>query len=113
MRAATKGALLAKLLLRHLRLPDAAQGTLLCQGRRVSVAAPRAARDDLELCPGLLPVLRRGSGREGTPGVAPPAAAERGRREGPLARIRRRASGCCCAAGGDTEAGTDPAGPPP
>jgi hypothetical protein len=57
MRRATKPQILASLLKRHLRLPGVEWGTLLCRGRRVSVARSRSARDELELMPGLLPVV--------------------------------------------------------
>jgi diacylglycerol kinase (ATP) len=57
MQGATKRKVLAKLLRRHLRLPGADSGTRLHRGRRVSVAASGSARDDLELVPGVLPVL--------------------------------------------------------
>jgi diacylglycerol kinase family enzyme len=57
MRGATKLEALAKLLRRHLRLPAAEQGSLFCRGRRVSVAASRSTRDELEVIPGLLPVV--------------------------------------------------------
>jgi diacylglycerol kinase (ATP) len=57
MGGATKREILAKLLRRHLRLPAAEPGTLLCRARRVSVAGSRSTRDELEVLPGLLPVL--------------------------------------------------------
>jgi len=57
MRGTTKLEVLAKLLGRHLRLTAAEQGTLLCRARRVSVAASRSTRDELEVMPGLLPVV--------------------------------------------------------
>jgi diacylglycerol kinase family enzyme len=57
MRSATKRELLAKLLRCHLRWPATEPGTLLLRGRRVSVAAPQARRDALELVPGLLQVV--------------------------------------------------------
>ncbi len=57
MRGTTKREILARLLQRHLRLPGSEHGTLLCRGRRVSVAGPQSARDEIELRPRLLPVL--------------------------------------------------------
>jgi hypothetical protein len=57
MRGATQLEILAKLLRRHLRLPAAEPGTLLCRPRRVSVAGSRSTRDELEMLPGLLPVV--------------------------------------------------------
>jgi diacylglycerol kinase family enzyme len=44
MKRATKPQILANLLKRHLRLPGVERGTLLCRGRRVSVARSRSAR---------------------------------------------------------------------
>jgi diacylglycerol kinase family enzyme len=57
MRSATKRELLAKLLRCHLRWPATEPGTLRLRGRRVSVAAPQARRDALELIPSLLQVV--------------------------------------------------------
>jgi diacylglycerol kinase (ATP) len=57
MRGATKREVLSKLLRRHLRIPGADSGSELHRGRRVSVAAFGSVRDDLELAPGVLPVL--------------------------------------------------------
>ena len=57
MRGATKLEVLAKLLRRHLRLPAAEQGSLLCRGRHVSVVTSGSTRDELEVMPGLLPVV--------------------------------------------------------
>jgi diacylglycerol kinase (ATP) len=57
MQGATKREVLAKLLRRHLRLPGGDSGTRLYRGRRVSLAAAGSARDELELIPGVLPVL--------------------------------------------------------
>jgi diacylglycerol kinase (ATP) len=57
MRGATKPEILARLLRRHLRLPGVEQGTLVYRGRRVAVVASRSVRDELELIPGLLPVV--------------------------------------------------------
>jgi diacylglycerol kinase (ATP) len=57
MQGATKREILAKLLRRYFRLPGASSGARLYRGRRVSVAASRSARNELELIPGVLPVL--------------------------------------------------------
>jgi diacylglycerol kinase family enzyme len=57
MQGTTKREILAKLLRRHFRLPGDNSGTRLYRGRRVSVAASRSARNELELIPGVLPVL--------------------------------------------------------
>jgi diacylglycerol kinase family enzyme len=57
MGATSKGALLAKLLRRHLRLPAADPKGLLCRGRRVSVTASPTLRAEIGLLPGRLPVL--------------------------------------------------------
>ncbi len=57
MRGTTKREILAKLLRRHLRLPGTEQGTMLDRGRRVSIRAPQSARAELELVPGVLPVM--------------------------------------------------------
>lgn len=57
MQGATKRALLARLLRRHLRLPATEHGTVLCRGRHVAVSAPQRPRDDLEVLPGVLPVV--------------------------------------------------------
>jgi hypothetical protein len=57
MGATSKGALLAKLLRRHLRLPAADPEGLLCRGRRVSVTASPTLRAEMGLLPGRLPVL--------------------------------------------------------
>ena len=57
MRGATKREVLAKLLRRHLRIPGPESGTQVYRGRRVSVVAAGSPREDLELVPGILPVL--------------------------------------------------------
>ena len=57
MGATSKGALLAKLVRRHLRLPAADPEGLLCRGRRVSVTASPTLRAEIGLLPGRLPVL--------------------------------------------------------
>lgn len=57
MRETTKRVILASLLGRHLRITGPGPGTLLCRGRRVAIVAPRGARDELELMPGVLPVV--------------------------------------------------------
>jgi diacylglycerol kinase (ATP) len=57
MGAPSKGALLAKLLRRQLRLPAADLEGPLCRGRRVSVTASPALRAEMGLLPGRLPVL--------------------------------------------------------
>ena len=57
MQGTTKREILAKLLRRHFRLPGDNSGARLYRGRRVSVAASRSARNELELIPGVLPVL--------------------------------------------------------
>jgi diacylglycerol kinase (ATP) len=58
MQGTTKREILARLLKRHLRLPGVEQGTRLYRGRRVSVAAAaRSAREELQLIPGVLPVV--------------------------------------------------------
>ena len=58
MHGATKREVLAKLLRRHLRIPGADPGTQhVYRGRRVSVMASGSPRQDLELAPGVLPVL--------------------------------------------------------
>jgi diacylglycerol kinase (ATP) len=54
---ASKKEILARLLRRHLRLPDGQGGTLSCRGRRVSVAGHRLAREELRVLPAALPVL--------------------------------------------------------
>jgi diacylglycerol kinase family enzyme len=46
-----------KLLRRHLRIPGAAHGTLVCRGRRVRVSAPGEPPDRLEVVSGGLPVV--------------------------------------------------------
>jgi diacylglycerol kinase family enzyme len=56
MEGATKREVLARLLRRHLRLPGAQSGAVY-RGRRVTVAVSGSAREDLELLPGILPVL--------------------------------------------------------
>jgi diacylglycerol kinase (ATP) len=68
MHGATKRQILAGLLRRHLRIPGSESGTHVYRGRRASVVAPGAPRNDLELMPGVLPVLvspeaRRALGR--------------------------------------------------
>ena len=60
MGATSKGALLAKLLRRHLRLPAADLEGRLCRGRRVSVTASSTLRAEMGLLPGRLPVLVSG-----------------------------------------------------
>lgn len=57
MHGATKREVLAKLLRRHLRVPGTESGTHVYRGRRVSVVASGSPREDLELVPGVLPVL--------------------------------------------------------
>jgi diacylglycerol kinase (ATP) len=57
MHGATKREVLAKLLRRHLRIPGADSGTHVYRGQRVSVVASGSPRQDLELVPGVLPVL--------------------------------------------------------
>jgi diacylglycerol kinase (ATP) len=57
MQDASKPEILARLLRRHLRLPDHRGGTLSCRGRRVSIAGHRFARQDLKVMPAALPVL--------------------------------------------------------
>jgi diacylglycerol kinase (ATP) len=57
MHGGTKREVLAKLLGRHLRIPEAGSGMHVDRGRRVSVVAPGARRENLELVPGVLPVL--------------------------------------------------------
>ena len=57
MQGTTKREILAKLLRRHFRRPGNNSGARLYRGRRVSVAASRSARNELELIPGVLPVL--------------------------------------------------------
>ena len=56
MEGATKREVLAALLRRHLRLPGTQSGAVY-RGRRVIVTAAGSAPDDLELVPGILPVL--------------------------------------------------------
>ena len=48
---------LAQLLRRHLRIPGATAGTLLCRGSRVSVSGLGSTRDQLEVVPGGLPLV--------------------------------------------------------
>lgn len=57
MRGTSKREILARLLKRQFRLPGTEQGTLVCRGRHVSVAAPHQARDQLHLIPRRLPVV--------------------------------------------------------
>jgi diacylglycerol kinase (ATP) len=57
MHGATKREVLTKLLRRHLRVPRADSGTHVYQSRRVSVIASASPRQDLEVAPGVLPVL--------------------------------------------------------
>jgi diacylglycerol kinase (ATP) len=57
MHAATKSAILAKLLRRHLRIPGAESGTRVYRGRRVAVITAGSPPEELELVPGILPVL--------------------------------------------------------
>ena len=57
MHGATKREVLAKLLRRHLRVPGADSGTHVYRGRRVSVVASGSPQQNLELVPGVLPVL--------------------------------------------------------
>ena len=57
MHGATKREVLAKLLRRHLRVPGTDSGTQVYRGRRVSVVSSGSPRQDLELVPGVLPVL--------------------------------------------------------
>jgi diacylglycerol kinase (ATP) len=57
MHGATKREVLGKLLRRHLRVPGADSGTHVYRGRRVSVVASAAPQQNLELVPGVLPVL--------------------------------------------------------
>jgi diacylglycerol kinase (ATP) len=83
MKGATHRQVFGKLLRRHLRVPGAADGTLLCRGRRVSVSGRRSTRDQLETVPHRLPVvvspetaaaLERGRGRWETEAPLPLAA---------------------------------------
>jgi diacylglycerol kinase (ATP) len=57
MGRATKRDILANLLKRQLRLPGVEQGTQILRGRRVSVVGVGSARSELEVIPGLLPVV--------------------------------------------------------
>ena len=57
MHGATKREILARLLRRYLRIPGTEAGTQVYRGRRASVVASGAPRYDLELVPGVLPVL--------------------------------------------------------
>jgi len=57
LRAATHGQVVAGLLRRHLRIPDAGPDTILCRGRRVTVASPRSRRDRLDVMQGRLPIV--------------------------------------------------------
>jgi diacylglycerol kinase (ATP) len=57
MQGATKRAILARLLRRHLRIPGTESGMHVYRGRWASVVASGAPRNDLELLPGVLPVL--------------------------------------------------------
>jgi diacylglycerol kinase (ATP) len=72
MKGTTRRQVFAKLLRRHLRLPGASDGTLLCRGQRVSVSGLGSTRERLEILPHQLPVvvspetaatLERGLGR--------------------------------------------------
>jgi hypothetical protein len=72
MHGATKREILTGLLRRHLRIPGSELGTHVYRGRRASVVAAGAPRNDLELMPGVLPVLvspevRRALGPSGRP----------------------------------------------
>ena len=84
MHGATKREILASLLRRHLRIPGSEAGTHVYRGRRASVVASGAPRYDLELVPGVLPVLvspetrravrpRARPGGRRLPGATPPA----------------------------------------
>jgi diacylglycerol kinase (ATP) len=84
MRATTHRQVFAKLLKRHLRVPGALSGTLLCRGQRVSVSGLGSRRDELEMLRHRLPVvvspetaaaLARGLGREAEVPLAPDLAA--------------------------------------
>jgi diacylglycerol kinase family enzyme len=57
MRGATHRQVFARLLRRHLRVPGAASGTLLCRGQRVSVSGLDSTRDQLEILRHRLPVV--------------------------------------------------------
>jgi diacylglycerol kinase (ATP) len=57
MRGTSRRQVFAKLLRRHLRVPGAESGTLLCRGQRVSVSGLRSMRDHLEVLPRRLPVV--------------------------------------------------------
>jgi diacylglycerol kinase family enzyme len=57
MRGATKREVLAKLLRRYLRIPGGQSGAEVYRGRRVAVVASGPPREDMELVPGVLPVL--------------------------------------------------------
>lgn len=57
MSGTTKREILAGLLRRQFRLPGREQEGLVYRGRRVTVAAPHQAGEELHLIPGLLPVV--------------------------------------------------------
>jgi diacylglycerol kinase (ATP) len=57
MEGAMKRQVLATLLRRHLRIPGSQSGTRVYRGRRVSVLDGGAVRENLELLPGVLPVV--------------------------------------------------------
>jgi hypothetical protein len=57
MKGASRRQVFGKLLRRHLRIPGAGAGTLLCRGERVSVSGPGSAREQLESLRHRLPVV--------------------------------------------------------
>ncbi len=57
MKGTTHRQVFARLLRRHLRLPGASDGTLLCRGQRVSVSGLGSRREQLEILPHRLPVV--------------------------------------------------------
>jgi diacylglycerol kinase (ATP) len=57
MKGTTRRQVFAKLLRRHLRIPGAADGTLLCRGQRVSVSGLGSRREQLEILHHQLPVI--------------------------------------------------------
>jgi diacylglycerol kinase (ATP) len=82
MHGASKREILAGLLRRHFRIPGSESGTHVYRGRRASVVAPGAPRNDLELMPGVLPVLvspeaRRALGRVVVPEDSPSPVGQR------------------------------------
>jgi diacylglycerol kinase (ATP) len=81
LRAATHGQVVAGLLRRHLRIPDAGPDMIVCRGRRVTVSSPGSRRDRLDVMQGRLPIVvspeaAAALGRQGSQGVTlagPPA----------------------------------------